>query len=94
MAGLDLLQADHVPRLGAGEPAREALALGGADAVDVERDDAQAILRPGEHAGDGGEKAASVHDARVGGAHRRAAPAVHAGGGPRGILATTYLGCA
>jgi hypothetical protein len=39
---LDLLQADDVPRLDAGEPAREAFALGRAQTVDVERDDAHA----------------------------------------------------
>src|SRR5213593_2069923 len=38
--GLDLLQAHHIPGLDAREPSRQPLALGRADAVDVERDDA------------------------------------------------------
>src|SRR5262245_55486162 len=44
---LELLQADDVPRLDAREPARETLALGGANAVDVEGDDAHPRFKSG-----------------------------------------------
>src|SRR5207237_6907915 len=39
MRRLDFLQADDVPRIAAGEPVREALALRRPDSVDVESDD-------------------------------------------------------
>ena len=78
--GLDFLQADDVPGLAAGEPVRQALAVGRADAVDIERDDAHGI--------GGGEletaagKRASVHA----GAARAATAGLRrpgTGGGPR-----------
>src|SRR5512132_207999 len=51
MAAFDLLQAHDIPRLGTRQPAREALALRRAQAVDVEGDDSHRFAR----------KAASLH---------------------------------
>src|SRR5262245_52425613 len=50
----DLLQADDVPRVAAREPMRESPALGRADAVDVERDDAHARTTAGDETAAGG----------------------------------------
>ena len=59
---LDFLHADDVPRLGAREPAGEALALRGAQAVDVQGDDAHRVVGCADRGDDRRRPAASVHD--------------------------------